>query len=76
MAKYQRASEKTTITISTNDVVTVADAAKALGKHITTIYRWHESRQIVGVNLGGILFIPTSEVERLKNEQATGEPVA
>jgi len=58
--------QKTAITITTDDLVTVADAAKALEKHIATIYRWHESRQIVGVKLGGILFIPVSEVKRIK----------
>ena len=60
--------QKTPITITSDDLVTVADAAKALGKHVTTIYRWYDSRQIVGVKLGGILFIPASEVERLKNQ--------
>jgi len=63
-------SQKTAITITTDDVVNVAEAAKALGKHIATIYRWHDPRQIVGVKLSGILFIPTSEVERIKKEQA------
>ncbi len=61
------ATQKTPITITTDDLVTVADAAKTLGKHIATIYRWHEARRIVGVKLGGILFIPKSEVERLKS---------
>lgn len=70
-------SQKTEITITTDDLVTVAEAAKALGKHIATIYRWHEAGHIVAVKLGGILFIPTAEVDRLKNKQATGvEPVA
>jgi len=64
------ATQKTSITITTDDLVSVADAAKTLRKHIVTIYRWHESRQIVGVKLGGILFIPRSEVERIKNDQA------
>ena len=62
-------SQKTAITITTDDLVTVAEAAKALGKHIATIYRWHEARQIAAIRLGGILFIPVSEVERLKNAQ-------
>jgi len=68
------AEQKTLITITTDDLVTVEDAAVALKKHIVTIYRWHKSRQIVGVKLGGTLFIPRSEVERLKregNDQAT-----
>ena len=63
------ALQKTAITITTDDVVTVAEAAKVLSKHIATIYRWHEAGQIVGVKFGGILFIPTSEIERLKEQR-------
>jgi len=59
--------KKTAVTISTGDLVTVAEAAKILGKHIVTIYRWHEAGQVMAVKLGGILFIPVSELERLKN---------
>ena len=64
--------QKTKITISTKDVVTVAHAAEALGKHIATIYRWYEAGRIAGVDLDGILFIPTSEVQRVKKEEAAG----
>jgi excisionase family DNA binding protein len=71
--------QKTAITITTDDLLTVADAAKALEKHIATIYRWVDAGKIVGIKLGGILFIPKSEVERLNREkknQATEGPVA
>jgi len=64
--------QKTKITISTKDVVTVAHAAETLGKHIATIYRWLDAGRIVGIDLDGILFIPTSEVERVKKEEAAG----
>ena len=56
----------TSVTITTQDLMRVEEAAKILGKHKATIYRWHEAGQIVGVRFGGILFIPTSEIDRLK----------
>ena len=62
--------QKSKITITTGDVVTVAHAAEALGKHIATIYRWHEAGRIACVEFDGILYIPTSEVERIKKEEA------
>ena len=55
--------------------MTVRQAAKQVGVHFTTIYRWIDAGTILNINFGGILFIPTSEVERIKNKQAT-EPVA
>ena len=47
--------------------ISVQDAAKALSRPRYTIYRWIEAGKIVGLRFGGILFIPVSEVERLKN---------
>ena len=63
-------SNKTEIKITTSDLFSVADAAKELGRPRITIYRWIEAGKVVGIKLGGILFIPRGEVERLKNEQA------
>lgn len=65
------------IKVATSDLISVAQAAHKLGRHRATIYRWADAGKIIGIKLGGILFIPKSEVERLKNNQATGaEPVA
>lgn len=57
------------IKISTDDLVSVAQAAKELGHPRVTIYRWVEAGKILGVKLGGVLYIPRSEVERLKGEK-------
>jgi len=66
------------IRVKTDDLVSVADAAKILGRPRLTIYRWIDAGKIVGIKLGGIIFIPKSEVERLKkreiNNQATRQP--
>ncbi len=66
--------------VITDDFITVPQAAKQLGKPKVTLYRWIEANKLIAVTFGGILFIPVSEVERLKkerNNQATGvEPAA
>lgn len=54
----------------TDDLMLVAAAATALGRTRMTIYRWVTSRKMIGVKIGDILFIPKSEVERLKNKEA------
>ena len=56
--------------VVTDDFVTVPKAAKLLGKPKVTLYRWIEANKLIAVTFGGILFIPKSEVERLKNSQA------
>lgn len=58
------------IKVNTADLVSVAQAAKELGKPRLTIYRWVDAGKIVSIKLGGILFIPRSEVERLKEQRA------
>ena len=70
------------IKIKSDDLLTVPEAAKQLGRPKMTLYRWIDASKIVSIKLGGILFIPRSEVERLnleknkENNQATGSPVA
>ncbi|GAI37598.1 unnamed protein product, partial [marine sediment metagenome] len=49
-------------------------AAKQIGVHFTTIYRWVESNKIAWIRFGGILFIPRSEVRRLQKENHREEP--
>lgn len=56
--------------VVTDDFVTVPEAAKELGKPKMTLYRWIEANKLIAVTFGGILFVPKSEIERLKNKQA------
>lgn len=65
-----------TFKVATDDFLSVGKAAKALGTSRWSVYRWIEAQKIIAVKLGGILFIPKSEVERLRNNQATERPVA
>lgn len=57
--------------VITDEFITVPEAAKQLGKPKVTLYRWLAANKLIAVTFGGILFIPTSEVERLKSRKAT-----
>jgi len=66
-------SNKVEIRVFADDLMTVPKAAKALGRPKMTLYRWVAIGKVHAIKLGGILFIPVSEVERLKNAR-TAEP--
>jgi len=55
--------------VVTDDFVTVPEAAKQLEKPKMTLYRWIRANKLIAVTFGGILFIPESEIERLKKER-------
>ena len=61
------------IRVQSDDIVTVPEAAKQLGKPKMTLYRWIDTNKLISFKLGGILFIPVSEVERLKKEKQADE---
>ena len=65
-----RSCYKVEIKVTTNDLVSVVDAARTLDRPKMTIYRWVEAGKIIGIKLGGVLFIPVSEVERLQKNAA------
>ena len=60
------------IRVETADLMSIQQAARELDKPRSTIYRWAGRGKIITIKLGGILFVPKTEVERLKNikEQA------
>ncbi|MBA7621836.1 hypothetical protein ES703_29204 [subsurface metagenome] len=67
------------IKVTTDDLLSVGRAAKNLNVSRVTAYQWIKDGKLNTIKLGGILFVPISEVERLMNErksQATGKPVA
>ncbi len=59
-----------TIDKAASDFLTVPQAAKQIGVHFATIYRWIDAGKILSIRLGGILFIPKSEIERLRKEKS------
>lgn len=48
------------------DVLTVAAAADLIGIHHATLYRWAETGKVSFIRFGGIMFIPVTEVNRVK----------
>lgn len=62
------------IKVTTDDLMSVGRAAKALNKSRVTLYQWIKDNKVNTIKLGGILFVPKSEVERLgqKGEQISG----
>ncbi len=54
------------VTVTTSDLLSIAQAAKELGVHRITLYRWIKAKKIISARFGGFLFIPKSEIERLK----------
>lgn len=55
------------IIVTTDDVVSIQDAAKELKVARLTIYRWIKASKIISIKFGGFLFIPKSEIERLQH---------
>ncbi len=56
------------ISVTTDDLMSVQQAAEALGKPRVTIYRWIAKRDMLSLRLGGILYVPKSEVDRMAKE--------
>jgi excisionase family DNA binding protein len=58
--------------VVTDDFITVPEAAKQLGKPKMTLYRWIAANRLIAITFGGILFVPKSEIVRLKEKTTTG----
>ena len=52
------------------DPLSVREAAKLIGVHWVTVYRWIEDQQIAYIKFGGSLFIPYTEVLRKKRQKS------
>jgi len=53
------------IYVTTEDLMSVQDAARILGRPRITIYRWIKTDKMLAVKFGGVVFVPRSEVERV-----------
>ena len=65
--------EQIQINIETGDLVSVSRAAEMLSRPRITIYRWVNTGKILSIKLGGTIFIPWTEVERLYNERGNAK---
>jgi len=52
------------------DPVGIREAARLIGVHFTTLYRQIEKNKIAYIRFGDTLFIPYTEVERIKQQRA------
>ena len=63
------AEQKTKITISTDDLVSVPQAAKELGVHFATLYRWIKKGIIRPFRIGGQVFLTVEDLKTLKEQR-------
>jgi len=61
------------IKIKTDDLVTVAQAARELGCARLTIYRWIRAGKIVSIEVAGSPYILKTEVARLQEKRAASD---
>jgi len=57
------------ITFKSTDILSISEAAKALGVGRMTLYRWINKGKIQSLMFGGYRAIPLAEVIRLKGER-------
>ena len=62
------------IRLKSDDLVSVAEAAKIIGCSRMTVYRWLRSRTVMGLEIAGLQVIPRNEVDRMKALTSTGLP--
>lgn len=54
------------INITTNELLSLDEACKALNTNRVQIWRWEKSGRIRTIKLANHKFVPISEIERLK----------
>jgi len=58
------------VTITSKDLVSVPRAAKELGVHFTTVYRWIKRGDIHPFTIGTQVFITATDLKALKKGRA------
>jgi excisionase family DNA binding protein len=72
-ATLPRMGQTIKLTVTSEDLLTVAQASEVLSVHLATAYRWVEKGKLHAFRIGGQVFVTVDEVEALKmekNEQA------
>jgi excisionase family DNA binding protein len=65
------AMQKLKITVSSDDLISVAEAAKQLRVHYTTVWRWIENGEITVIHIGKHILVPIAEVNALKDKRTS-----
>jgi len=66
------ATQRAKITISTEDLVSVPQAAKELGVNFSTVYRWIRKGEVVPFRIANQVFITVEDLRTLKEQRAQG----
>jgi len=66
-------AQKITLTVISEDLLTIVQAAKELGVHPATAYRWVENRLLHTFRISDQIFVTVDEVNSVKKRIATGE---
>lgn len=56
------------IMVETGDLLGINEAAKALGIHRITLWRWGRSGKITILHFGNVSYVLRSEVEAIQND--------
>lgn len=64
---------KTKVTVTTEDLVSIRRAAKELGVHFVTVYRWIYKGEVIPFRIGKQVFLTVEDVRRLKEQREQGE---
>ncbi len=60
-------SDPIKLTVTSDQLLTISDAAKLLHVHRVTLYRWIKRGKIACVTVATAMFIPKSEIGRLQH---------
>ena len=61
--------QKLQITLTSDDILSIPQAAQFLGVHFTTIYRWIKRGEVRPFRIGGQVFLERADVEALKAQR-------
>lgn len=68
--------QKVTIIVTPDDLTTVLEAAKYLGVHFTTVYRWIKRGKLHPIHIAGQDYLNIDEVKKCKENEQTAEQSA
>jgi len=55
--------------INSDDITTALDAAKILGVHFVTVYRWMKNGKLHSIPIGGQNYLSIDEIRALKDKR-------
>jgi len=64
-------TQRTKITVTSEDLLSVPQAAKELGVHFATVYRWIDKGKIHPIRIANQVFVAVDEIMTLKEQRAS-----